>query len=136
MSICVSACAGGCVHSQGYWKNHPQAWPVTSLQLGSVTYTQSDLLTILNAPVIGNGLVSLSHQLIAAKLNVAAGSAQPAGVQSAIASADSMIGALIIPPIGSGFLAPATTGSLNTTLDQYNTGAYVGGPPHCEDDDD
>jgi hypothetical protein len=133
MSLCVSDCPGGCVHSQGYWKNHPDAWPVTSLTLGTVTYSQSDLLTILGAPVLGNGLVSLAHQLIAAKLNVANGAAVPTGIAAAIASADSLIGALVIPPIGSDYLAPAATGALTETLDQYNTGTYTGGPPHCDD---
>jgi len=134
MSLCVSDCAGGCVRGHGYWKNHAQAWPVSSLTLGTVVYNQTDLLAILNAPVLGNGLVSMSHQLIAAKLNVAAGAAEPAGIVAAIASADSMIGALVIPPIGSGFIAPATTGALNTTLDQYNSGTYVGGPLPCPED--
>src|SRR5262249_43032663 len=45
----------GCVFSQGYWKNHPDQWPVTELQLGNVTYNQQELLAILNQPVRGNG---------------------------------------------------------------------------------
>jgi hypothetical protein len=35
---------------QGFWKNHPDAWPVTSLTLGSQTYTQADLLTLFDTP--------------------------------------------------------------------------------------
>ena len=62
-----------CVHSQGYWKNHPSAWPVSSVRLGNIIYTKTQALAILNQPAGGNGLVSLAHQLIAAKLNVAAG---------------------------------------------------------------
>src|SRR5688572_23676843 len=64
--------ASGCTLTQGYWKNHPEAWPVASLELGSVTYSKAQLLSIFRTPVSGNGLVSLAHQLIAAKLNVAA----------------------------------------------------------------
>src|SRR5207247_1236609 len=45
----------GCVFSQGYWKNHPEAWPVTELQLGNVTYTQDQWLSILHEAVRGNG---------------------------------------------------------------------------------
>ena len=26
---------GGCTLTQGYWKNHPEAWPVDTLQLGN-----------------------------------------------------------------------------------------------------
>jgi hypothetical protein len=56
--------AGECVFGFGYWKNHPQAWPVTELQLGNVTYTQDQLLAIMHEPVRGNGLISLAHHLI------------------------------------------------------------------------
>src|SRR5439155_3723853 len=63
----------GCVNSQGYWKNHPEVWPMTQLQLGKVTYNQQQLLSILQQSVHGNGLVLLAPQLIAAKLNVASG---------------------------------------------------------------
>jgi len=136
MSICVTDCAGGCVHSQGYWKNHSDVWPVSSLMLGSVTYNQTDLLNILNAPVVGNGLVSLAHQLIAAKLNLAAGAQEPIGITAAISTADALIGSLVIPPIGSAFVAPSSTSALTTTLDQYNNGTYVGGPPHCNEDNE
>lgn len=123
---------GGCVRTQGFWKNHASAWPVTSLTLGTTIYTQAQLLSILNQPVQGNGLVSLSHQLIAAKLNAASGASVPVSVQTAIASADALIGGLVVPPVGSGVLAPASTSALNTTLDQYNQGLTPGGPSHCE----
>src|SRR6266496_4207569 len=52
-----------CVRGQGYWKNHPDQWPVTELQLGNVTYTEEQLLAILHEPVRGNGLLILAHQL-------------------------------------------------------------------------
>jgi YVTN family beta-propeller protein len=35
-----------CPLGQGFWKNHPGAWPVTSLPLGSQTYTQAALLAL------------------------------------------------------------------------------------------
>ena len=43
-----AACVRG---GQGYWKNHPDQWPVTELQLGNVTYDQQQLLDILHQPV-------------------------------------------------------------------------------------
>ncbi|HEV8150358.1 MAG TPA: hypothetical protein VGP61_09280 [Gemmatimonadales bacterium] len=116
----------GCTLTQGYWKNHASQWPVTSLTLGSVNYTQAQLLSILNTPVQGNGLISLAYQLIAAKLNVAAG-ASP--VPSEVGSANTLIGSLVIPPVGSGFLAPSATSSLTSALDNFNNG--LSGPPHC-----
>jgi hypothetical protein len=112
-----------CIFSQGWWKNHPSSWPVASLTLGSVSYTQTELLSILNTPASGNGLISLAHQLIAAKLNIAGG-ASGAPVASTIVSADAQIGALVVPPIGSGFLAPSSTTASTQTLDDYNNGEF------------
>src|SRR5437899_1307584 len=68
-----SALESKCVFTQGYWKNHPAAWPVSSLTLGSVGYSEAQALSIFKTPVQGNGLISLAHQLMAAKLNLAAG---------------------------------------------------------------
>jgi hypothetical protein len=119
-----------CTFTIGYWKNHPGAWPVAGLTLGSVFYTQAQLLQILNQPVQGNGLVSLAHQLIGAKLNIANG-ASSAAVAATIAAADAQIGGLVIPPIGGGFLAPSSTSSKTQILDDYNNGVI--GPGHCDD---
>src|SRR5207244_3277244 len=122
--------AGECVFGFGYWKNHPQAWPVTELQLGTVTYTQDELLSIMHEPVHGNGLVSLAHHLITAKLNVANG-ADPSCIQQTIADADALIGDLVVPPVGDGYLAPRDVNALADTLDQYNEGFLCA--PSCEE---
>src|SRR5687767_5945628 len=55
-----------CTFTQGFWKNHPEDWPVDELTLGNVTYSKDELLAIFGEPVSGNGLISLAHQLIAA----------------------------------------------------------------------
>jgi hypothetical protein len=129
---------GGCTYSQGYWKTHgPQGcnpassgntWPVTNLTLGNVNYTDLQLCSILNTPAAGNGLISLAHQLIAAKLNIANG-ADGSAIAQAVASADALIGNWVIPPVGSGSLSPASTSALITALTSYNEGAT--GPGHC-----
>ncbi len=85
----------------------------------------------MDQPVQGNGLISLSHQLIAAKLAAAAGATVPASIATAIADADALIGGLIVPPVGGGSLSTGSTGSLNSTLETYNRGETPGGPPHC-----
>jgi hypothetical protein len=121
----------GCTFTQGYWKTHPNNWPVSSLTLGTVTYTKAQLIATLKTPVGGNGLISLSYQLIAAKLNQANGASVPPEVASAIAAADALIGGLVVPPLGNGFLSPAATDSLTSTLDTYNNGFAAGGPSHC-----
>jgi hypothetical protein len=103
----------------GYWKNHPEASAVTELQLGNVTYTQEQLLSVMHQPVRGNGLVSLAHQLITTKLNVANG-ADPSCIQQAIADADALIGDLVVPPVGDGYLVPRDVNALKDTLEDYN----------------
>jgi hypothetical protein len=117
-----------CTFTLGYWKNHTDAWPVTSLKLGTVTYTQSQLLSILNQQPQGNGLVSLAHQLIAAKLNLAQG-ADPSAISATITAADAQIGGLIVPPIGTGTLTPGSTSAKTQVLDDFNNG--LTGPGHC-----
>ena len=117
-----------CTFTQGYWKNHASAWPVSSLTLGTVTYTKPQLLSILGTPAVGNGLIVLSHQLIATKLNIANG-AIATGISSTVASADALIGGLVCPPVGSGYLTPSSTNGLTNTLDDWNNG--VTGPGHC-----
>jgi hypothetical protein len=134
--------SGGCTLTQGFWKTHSPTvcavdptsplcidWPVTSLLLGTVSYDVSQLISILDTPAAGNGLIVLAHQLIAAKLNVAAG-ADPTDVAGAIAAADTLIGSQVVPPVGSGSLKPSATSGLTTTLASYNEGAT--GPGHCD----
>jgi hypothetical protein len=141
LTCSTTACGntGVCTLTQGYWKTHgpegcvtgnnTNTWPVTSLTLGTVTYTDLQLCSILNRPTAGNGLVALAHQLIAAKLNVANG-ADDSAVAADIAAADALIGSLVVPPVGSGSLAPSATSALTIALDDYNSGAK--GPGHCD----
>ncbi|RZK45518.1 MAG: hypothetical protein EOO94_04225 [Pedobacter sp.] len=118
-----------CTYTQGYWKNHSSAWPVGSLTLGMKTYTKEQLLSIFNNPVKGNGLISLAYQLIAVKLNKAMGT-NTTVINSDIAAADAMIGNLVVPPVGAGFLNPSKTSTLSDKLDAYNKGVI--GPGHCK----
>jgi hypothetical protein len=128
---------GGCTLTQGYWKTHcPDAacaaavvpYPVSSLSLGTVAYTDLQLVSILKTPASGNGLIILAHQLIAAKLNIANG-ADGSAIAADIAAADALIGSLVVPPVGSGSLSAGATSGLVTSLNNYNTG--LTGPGHC-----
>lgn len=107
---------GACTFTQGYWKNHPDAWPVSSLPLGQVSYSSAQLGEILRTPIATDGLMILAHQLIAAKLNVAFG-APDASIADAIASADALIGNLVV---GVYTLHPSVTSNLATELDTFN----------------
>lgn len=113
--------------TQGFWKNHPERWPAfcTPMMLGSVMYTKAQLLALYATPAVGNGLISLAHQLITVKLNVCNGSS-PLPIAAHIAAADALIGALAIPPVGAGHLDPSATSDLTEILDVYNNGLIPG----------
>src|SRR5437762_12845273 len=128
-SVTPTPTPGGCVFGQGYWKNHPGAWPVTELQLGNTTYTQDQLLAILREPVRGNGLLILAKQEIAAKLNIANG-ADASCIQQTLADADALIGNLVIPPIGDGYLRPRDASPLAGLLGDYKEGRLCA--PSCD----
>jgi len=122
-----------CPQSQGYWKNHPDAWPVTSLMLGSQTYTKAELLTILHT-AIGTGKnadasLILAHQLIATKLNIANG-ADGTPVTTTIADADAVL-SLYTGKLPYGVRTNSTNGQRMVndaaTLESYNKGALTPG---------
>ena len=103
---------------------------MTQLQLGNVTYNQQQLLLILHQPVRGNGLVSVAHQEIAAKLNIANG-ADGSCIAQTLAAADALIGNLIIPPVGNGFLRTRDVAGYLSTLTLYNEGGLCA--PPCDE---
>jgi hypothetical protein len=94
-----------------------------------VTYSDLELQSIFDTPAAGNGLISLAHQLISARLNIANG-ADGSSITATLAAADALIGGLTIPPVGGGSLPNSATSSLTTTLNNYNNGLI--GPGHCE----
>jgi hypothetical protein len=124
----VTALQENCTLTQGFWKNHEDAWPVEELLLGNVTYTKAEVLEILGTPPRGDATYILVHQLIAAKLNVAAG-ADPAAVETGLADADAW---LAEHPLGSKPRRGDRQAGLDlaTQLDDYNNG--VVGPGHCD----
>jgi hypothetical protein len=144
----------GCTYTQGYYKTHGplndsktkvggvwyeactwqtgNSWPLDPVKLGTANtpYTATQVCAIFATPAAGNGLISLAHQLIAAKFNAAKNGAVPPDVQGWINAADALIGSLVVPPVGGGWLAPGTTADLTGHLTDYNNGnAGVG---HCD----
>jgi hypothetical protein len=125
----TSTPAGVCPLTQGYWKNHPNAWPVNSLMLGSQTYTKAELLDILNTPSGGDASLILAKQLIATKLNIAAGS-DPTPVSNTITHADSLLSMFsgklpyhVAPSSDIGQMMVSD----GATLDNYNNGRLSSG---------
>jgi hypothetical protein len=116
-----------CTYTQGYWKNHPEAWPVSTLTLGNESYSQEELLEILNTAPRGDATIILAHQLIAAKLNLASGVSDE-GLGATITYADLW---LTEHPVGSNprWSERVVGILLADTLDEYNNGLL--GPNHC-----
>ena len=114
--------ANACPLTQGFWKNHPNAWPVSSLTLGTVTYSKAQLITILQTPVQGDASLNLAHQLIAAMLNIGNGS-NPSPISATITDANGDLGSGTIPQgvDTSSTLGQDMVGDANT-LDSYNSG--------------
>ena len=101
---------------------------MNELQLGNVTYDRQQLQSILENAVRSNGLVSLAHQEIAAKLNIANG-ADGSCIQQTLAEVDALIGDLVIPPVGDGILRSRDVASYVSALTHYNEGALCA--PYC-----
>ena len=80
-----------CTRTPGYWKNHPNAWPVQSLVVGGVTYSKKQALSNLNTPkATGDATKILIFHLIAAKLNVLAGT-DSGPIAQTISAADAFL---------------------------------------------
>jgi hypothetical protein len=106
----------------GYWKNHPEAWPVDSLVIGGVSYSKAQVLAIMDQPD-GDKTYTLFRALVAARLNLLAG-AESSCVAGTISLADAWL-ATYGPP-GSGVRASSYAWRvgepLYRTLDNYNNG--------------
>ena len=106
----------------------PTVIPVAALTLGVQTYTKAELLALLNKSVNGDASLILALQLIAAKLNYAAGA--PALVSATITHADSLLSSYSgkLPyQVKSGTAAGQAMASDGKVLEQYNTGVLTPG---------
>jgi len=92
-NTCGGQTPAACPRTQGYWQANPDAWPVSSLTLGSQTYTKSQLLALLSSPARGDASVVLAQQVIAAWLNIANG-VDSTPVAGTLAHADALFTSL------------------------------------------
>jgi len=97
-SVCFSYSCGGEPNTPGYWKNHPEAWPIESVTIGGITYTKAQAIELLDGANAKDATYKLASHLIAAKLNVASGVSAPTSVINAITEADTF---LSTHPLGS-----------------------------------
>jgi hypothetical protein len=120
-----------CTYTQGYWKNHEEDWPVLSLKLGNIVYSQTQLLQIFNTPPAGKAILILAHQLIAALLNRNNGASASATVEKCITDAQNLLKPYtLIPAATLSTTLSATAVTLSTCLTNYNEGNA--GVSHCD----
>ena len=119
-----------CTYTTGYWKNHPEAWPVEEITIGGLTFAKEVAITFLETPPGDDATYILARQLIPAKLNVLKG-ADPSAVEATITGADNWLGE---HPLGSDPSNPDRDRgiALAGMLDEYNNGVI--GPGHCGDE--
>jgi hypothetical protein len=120
----------------GYWKNHPEAWPVEKIVIGDTpgfqsTYTKAQAITYLASKVSGDKTITIFASLVSAILNT-----NLANNTSCIAPyiADAQHWFSIYGPVGVGVKAKSDAwvgGPLNTfkagepihqKMDEYNNG--------------
>jgi len=106
----------------GYWKNHPEAWPVGEIEIGGVTYTKAEAIDLMNAKSGRDKTYDMFRTLVSAKLNVAIGN-EWSCITDALSQADAWM-ALHGP--GSGVKANTDAWQeiegAYVTLDNYNNG--------------
>ena len=66
-----------CAYDRDHWRDHPDEWPTDRLHIGHDDYSKDELLKLLKADPSDDPSVALAQELIAAKLNAAAGLAWP-----------------------------------------------------------
>jgi hypothetical protein len=104
----------------GYWKNHPEAWPVENIAVGGVTYTKTDAISWLDRPG-KDKTITMFSSLVPAMLNVLIGN-DSSCVASTIAAADD---GWLCGPVGSGVRAQFRVEgrrALHRQMDNCNNG--------------
>ncbi|HET9551535.1 MAG TPA: hypothetical protein VFP50_01070 [Anaeromyxobacteraceae bacterium] len=107
----------------GYWKNHPEAWPVASITIGGVAYTREAAIAFMQTPVVNDKTFTMFAALVSAKLNVMIGN-DASCIAATITAADNWM--TLNGPVGSGVRAASAAWGLGEPLylqlNAYNNG--------------
>ena len=110
----------GC--SPGYWKNHPEAWPVGQITVGGVTYSRAQALAWLDS-VGKDRTTTMFSSLVSAMLNAMVGN-DTSCVATTITAADQWMATY--GPVGKGVHAASYAWKigepLHRLMDNYNNG--------------
>jgi hypothetical protein len=107
----------------GYWKTHPEAWPVASISIGGVTYPKADAIALMMTPVVNDKTFTMFAALVSAKLNVMIGN-DASCIAATITAADNWMA--LYGPAGSGVRASSAAWSAGEPL-SLQLGAYDNG---------
>ena len=106
----------------GYWKNHPDAWPVQSISVGGITYTKAQAIYWLGR-VGKDKTTTMFSSLVPAMLNVMIGN-NSSCVNSTITAANTWMATY--GPVGSNVAASSNAWAigepLHIQMDSYNNG--------------
>ena len=117
----IAGTPGAC--AAGIWLDHPDVWPLSGVTVGGGTYSSAQAMSLLRgSSARGNAAYALWMELLAAKLNVAAGNPQSC-VRDTIAAADAWFTA---NPLG-GSASCSAISVWWATLSQYNNGLLCAG---------
>jgi hypothetical protein len=105
----------------GYWQNHPDAWPVESIEIGGVCYSKAEAIELISAPVKADKRLTMFPALVAAKLNVLIG-AESGCIEETICKADQWMADYGSNPVKASSGAWCIGNPLYCELDAYNNG--------------
>lgn len=120
--FCFTEQHGPGTGTPGYWKTHPEAWPVNSIVIGGRTYTKTQAIKFIGQAEKGDKTLTVFRHLVCAQLNIIIGNASGC-IMDAIDDADAW---MAIHPVGSKVSGSSAAWSeisaTATTLDNYNNG--------------
>jgi hypothetical protein len=108
----------------GYWKTHPEAWPVGSVVIGNVIYTKAQALVLLGMSVDLDKKLTMFMHLVSTKLNLLNGT-NGSCITEDVAAADQWFityGAVLNPAIKANSGAWRAGSATAKRLDDYNNG--------------
>ena len=117
--------AGSGTGTPGYWKNHPEAWPVQTLEIGGLIYTREAALALLWQNTSKDKTFVMFRSLVSALLNQALGNESSCITQTLDEAQDWLAehGPVGAGVKGGGGKSPWRVGRpLHQELDDYNNG--------------
>lgn len=128
LEFCRECNGGGAgTGTPGYWKTHPEAWPVDEITVGGVTYTIDEAIDGMNGRNRDRTVTMFNH-LVAAMLNVLNGTAVSCIGDTIDAANDWMVTYPLGSDVRGGSDAWEVGEPLKNTLDAYNNGLLCAPP--------